>query len=36
MIGGEPALRPIVERIMVEAWTTGERKDASLDMGLSD
>lgn len=36
MIGGKPALRPIVEWIVVEARTTGERKDASLNMGLSD
>lgn len=35
MIEGEPALRPIVQWITVEARTAGQRKDTGLDMDLS-
>lgn len=35
-MGGEPALRPIVQWIAVEARTAGQREDTGLDMGLSD
>lgn len=36
MVGGEPALRPVVQWIVVEARTAGQREDAGLYMGLSD
>lgn len=36
MAGGEPALRPVVQWIVVEARTARRREDAGLYMGLSD
>lgn len=36
MAGGEPALRPVVQWIVVKARTAGQREDAGLYMGLSD
>ena len=36
MVGGEPALWPIVQWIVVEARTTSKCEDAGLYMGLSD
>ena len=36
MARGEPARRPVVQWVVVEAWTAGEGEDAGLYMGLSD
>ena len=36
MAGGEPPLRPVMQRIVVETRTVGWRKDAGLYVGLSD
>jgi len=34
MVGGEPALRPVVQWIVEEARTAAQREDAGLYMGL--
>ena len=36
VVGGEPALRPVVQWIVVEARTAGQRENAGLYMSLSD
>lgn len=36
MAGREPTLRPVVQWIMEETRTTGQREDARLYMGLSN
>lgn len=36
MVGGEPALWPVVQWIVEEARTAGQRENAGLYMGLSD
>ena len=36
MAGGEPALRPVIQWIVIETLAAGQREDTGLDMGLSN